>query len=230
MKRSYQVEIMDLGEQYYSQQEYEECLKILFKINKFMGIFNDTLKILKKFPANSTVLDIGCGGGLFLLHLNNHFPKMKCVGMDISESGIKLARKELGAWREKNPDINIEFHLQEQKELNLPQDSVDLILTTLVCHHIQDKDLIVFFKNAVNAAKKGVIINDLQRSRIAYWFYWCFASLLFHNRLITHDGLVSIKRSFTRKELHHLLKQADINHYQIKWRFPFRWSVFLWKH
>jgi len=230
MKRSYQVEIMDLGEQYYSPQEYEECLKILFKINKLMGIFSDTLKILKKFPPNSTVLDIGCGGGLFLLHLNTHFPEMKCIGMDISESGVKLAQKELETWRKKNPDINIEFHLQKQKELNLPQNSVDLILTTLVCHHIQDKDLIVFLKNAVNAAKKGVIINDLQRSRIAYWFYWCFASLLFHNRLITHDGLVSIERSFTRKELHHLLQQAGINHYQIKWRFPFRWRVFLWKN
>ncbi|MFA6301514.1 MAG: methyltransferase domain-containing protein [Legionella sp.] len=221
-KRSKDKELMDLGQ--YTSEEYAQCLKILFIINKFLGIFHDTVSILKPFPKDASLVDVGCGGGLFLINLKAYYPQMHMVGLDVSEQAIQLAQDELHNSQHKN---SIEFHLQKQAELALDQQSVDIVLVTLVCHHLDDEELIVFLQTAHKAARKAVIINDLHRHRLAYWLYGLVSPILFGNRLITHDGLLSIKKSFTRKELQSVLQQAQINNYKIKWRFPFRWSVLI---
>ncbi|MCX7114971.1 MAG: methyltransferase domain-containing protein [Gammaproteobacteria bacterium] len=227
--RSKEKELIDLGSSYYTHEEYILCLKILFKINKLMGIFNSTVKLLKRFPDDISLIDVGCGGGLCLLNLSKYYPKMRLLGIDVSEVAIDIAQNELARWKETNPNIHVKFQLQHQLALELSKDSVDVVLTTLVCHHIDDDDLVGFLQNAYQAAREAVIIHDLQRHPIAYWLYKQISPILFRNRLITHDGLVSIQRSFTRAELKCLLKRANISHYQIKWGFPFRWSVILWK-
>ena len=72
-----------------------------------------------------------------------------------------------------------------------------------------------------------MIIHDLHRHYVAYWFYKLFSPILFRNRLITHDGLISIKRGFTRKEWHSALNKAGLTNYTLKWCFPFRWQLIL---
>ena len=227
--RSQEKELLDLGSEYYTKEEYAHCLQQLFKINQISGIFNHTVKLLKQFPNNISLADIGCGGGLFLLHLSKKYPEMQLLGIDISEEAIQLAQNELELWNKNNLNPKVTFQLQQAEEFKLTKESIDIILLTFVCHHFEDKDLIEFLKKAVNAMRTALIINDLHRNTIAYWFYKIFSPILFKNRLITHDGLISIRRSFTRKELHSLLQKADINNYKIKWCFPFRWSVIVWK-
>ncbi len=225
--RSKEKELIDLGPSFYTPEEYADCLKKLFRINMLLGFFRSTVKALKCFPDDSYLVDIGCGGGLFILNLSKHYPKMRLMGIDVSENAIALASDAL--MRAGQPAGEIQFYLQKHGPLELPKDSVDIVLATLVCHHMDDEDLIPFLKNAWHAARVAVIINDLHRHPIAYWLYKKISSRLFRNRLISHDGLISIQRGFTRAELQCLLKQANIRNYQIKWGFPFRWRVILWK-
>lgn len=227
--RSEEQELLDLGPEHYSSQEYAHCLKMLFRVNKLFGFLRDTRKLLLQFPKNSVVTDVGCGGGLFLLHLSQHFPQMRFVGTDIAAEAIDVANCELQKWQSKNPHVNVIFQLQNQPKLVLADNSVDILLATMVCHHIPDAALIEFFQRAMSVTNKAVIINDLHRHRLAQWFYKIISPLLFRNRLITHDGLISIRRGFTRKEWQLLLQKAGILDYEIKWRFPFRWRVILWK-
>lgn len=227
--RSQEKELMDLGSSFYTKEEYEQCSKQLFKINQLLGVFNHTIQLLKQVPSNSSITDVGCGGGLFLLHLSQYYPEMLMEGIDISKDAITLAQNELQRWKNNNLATHVNFNLQIHHELDFAPDSRDIILLNLVCHHIEDDALSIFLQKALASVRVGLIINDLQRSRISYWFYKICCPLFFKNRLIRHDGLVSIQRSFTRKELHYFLKQAHINHYQIKWCFPFRWSVMVWK-
>jgi len=229
MKRSKEKELLDLGPGFYTEEEYSQCLKLLFKVNKILGFFRHTVKILQKFPKNTSVVDVGCGGGLFLLHLSKHYPDMQLMGIDISEEAICLAQNELQQWQQHKANINVEFQLQQQTEFTMLPDSVDIVLMTLVCHHIDDNELVSFLEKAHNAARKAIIINDLHRHTLAYWFYKILSPVLFRNRLITHDGLISIQRSFTRSELHFLIKQANITNYRIKWHFPFRWNILILK-
>ncbi|CAM2840706.1 methyltransferase [Legionella steigerwaltii] len=226
--RSREKEIIDLGPDFYTPQEYEQSLKKLFKINRLMGIFKNTVNLLQQFSQNSVLTDVGCGGGLFLLNLSKYYPQMRMLGLDVSVEAIQLAEKELHEWQQKNGNTSVEFIIQPQPELEIAE-GVDIILINLVCHHLDDKELIEFLIKANNTARKAVVINDLHRNFIAYWFYKIISPILFTNRLITHDGLLSIQKSFTRKELEFLLDQACIKNYQIKWHFPFWWSILILK-
>lgn len=230
-KRSQEKELLDLGPAYYSQTEYSSCLKKLFRINKILGFFRNTVKIIKPFATDKlTILDVGCGGGLFLLHLSHIFPKMKMVGIDISIDAITEAQLLLSQWEAKKSNIQVYFEQQHEKILDIPHKSFDIILATLVCHHLDDDALIHFLQQLSLVGRKRVIINDLQRHYISYWLYKLLAPILFRNRLITHDGLISIKRGFTRAEWHTLLKKAGLQNYQLKWRFPFHWQLILFCH
>ncbi|KTD11047.1 methyltransferase [Legionella gratiana] len=228
-KRSKEKELIDLGQDYYTPEEYTQSLKKLFKINQLMGVFKNTIHLLKQFAPNAVLVDVGCGGGLFLLNLGIYYPNMSLLGIDVSKEAIQLAQDELQNWQQLNGNVFIEFQLQQQHELELASKSVDIILLNLVCHHLDDEELTHFLIKAKNAVRHAVIINDLHRNFFAYWFYKIVSPLLFNNRLITHDGLISIQKGFTRKELKILLKQANINNYRIKWHFPFWWSILILK-
>jgi 2-polyprenyl-3-methyl-5-hydroxy-6-metoxy-1,4-benzoquinol methylase len=227
--RSTELEWMDLGSSFYSEDEYADCLTILFKINRLLGFFKTTVRLLSRMPDARSLVDIGCGGGLFILHLSRYYPNIALLGIDISKTAIAEAQKRLQQWKQNNPSIQVDFKPQDALNLALSPNEVDVVLTTLVCHHIDDEALVVFLQQVFAAARVAVIVNDLQRHRLAYWGYQVISPILFRNRLITHDGLISIKRSFTRKELVHLLKRANITTYELKWAFPFRWSLVLWK-
>lgn len=245
--RSQEKEWLDLGPSYYSPRQYDDCQKQLFTINRFLRIFSNTVNLLQKMPTQSALLDVGCGGGLFLLHLSTHFPEMKLLGTDISSEAISFANRELQKWQmcrgknfnhpnnsicfnhpnPSNHNINVTFHLAETPD-KLAVYDVDIILLNLVCHHLLDQELILYLQHLRSVAKNVIIINDLHRHFIPYWFYASLSPILFRNRMITHDGLISIRRGFTRSDWETILAHAGITHYQLNWRFPFCWQVILW--
>jgi 2-polyprenyl-3-methyl-5-hydroxy-6-metoxy-1,4-benzoquinol methylase len=226
--RSYQKELIDLGPDYYTAAEYEHCLRMLFRVNRLFGFLSSTRHILKKYALRGTVVDVGCGGGLGVLALGRQFPELQFTGVDISEEAIRLAKRTLASQAVTVP--NVSFQLLTKPEFEQPPNSVDVVLATLLCHHLTNDELLIFLQKTLQAARQAVILNDLHRHPLAYACYRVLSPLLFRNRLITHDGLLSIRRGFTRREWVALLKQANITHYQIKWGFPFRWRVVLWKN
>ncbi len=228
--RSLAKELIDLGANYYTPKEYSDCLRLLFRLNRLLGVFRSTRRVLRHVPATSSLLDVGCGDGLFLLHLSRYYPHLQLHGMDVSAVAIALAQQTAQAWQARQEATQVSFTQQAELRLNLPECSVDIVLTTLVCHHLEDDELVLFLRNAYQAATRMVIINDLHRHYVAYWFYYCLSPWLFRNRLITHDGLISIQRAFKRADWLRLLARAGIQRYQIQWQFPFRWQVILWKN
>jgi 2-polyprenyl-3-methyl-5-hydroxy-6-metoxy-1,4-benzoquinol methylase len=225
--RSNEKEILDLGSDYYTPQEFEHCQKMLFLVNKLLGCFHGTVKLLKHCSPNSHILDVGCGAGLFILNLSRHFPSMTFEGVDISAEAINMAEKEKLTFNANTSRIS--FNLMPEPKLSFGENSVDVILANMVCHHLTNEEIVEFFKQALKISRHQVIINDLHRNPIAYWFYKIFSPIIFRDKLITHDGLISIKRSFVRKDFIKLLKRAEVLHYKIEWCFPFRWRVIIWK-
>ena len=213
-ERSTQKEIMDLGPSHYTQTEYEGTLKKLFLVGKYIGIHRDTIRVLDACKPK-TVLDVGCGDGAFLSLVAKRFPESSCLGIDISSQAIKQATRYKGA--------NIDFACTDKLA------SADVIMANLVCHHMADVELKQFLQQAYEQAHRLVLINDLQRHRIAKALFSMLSGPLFSNRLISNDGKVSIERSFWRSELEAHLKKLCPNSYTISWRFPFRWQVLIWK-
>jgi len=218
--RSMEKELIDQGG--FTQDEYFDCLKKLHQVGVVLGGDRATLRVLRKLSyVPESILEIGCGGGYFTKTLALSYPSAQVVGADLSESAIRFAEDQ-----QKPLPSNLSYKVQSEKSLN-EFDPVDIITTTLVCHHMTDDELVEFLREAASLAQKEVIINDLHRSWIAYLFYAVIAPIVFNNRLITHDGLLSIKRSFRKADWERIRERAKIrkSSWKLQWVFPFRWVV-----
>ncbi len=222
-ERTLDLELLDLGPEHYTQTEYEECLTQLARIGRYLGGDKASLKTLKTLEPPHSILDVGCGGGHFTMALGGHFSEAQILGVDISTQAIAFANSTLAQTALKN----VKFEVSVTPELSFLPDSFDVVISTLVCHHLSDVSLIEFMRRAYQVAKKYVIINDLHRHPLAYRGFDLISSLFFRNRLIRHDGLLSIKRSFIKQEWIDYLTAAQIplRKCSIRWHWPFRWIL-----
>lgn len=217
-QRSEELELIDLGHPYYTQDEYDACLGKLDKVGDYLGGDRASFKTLEKLSFSpSSILDVGCGGGGFTQKLGQRYPHCSVEGIDISPAAIQYANNH-------NQLENVTFkrcYLQD-----IPSKSYDLVIATLVCHHLKDHDLVPFLKDCLRVAKRTVIINDLHRHPVAWFLFLISAPVLFRNRLITHDGCLSVKRAFIRDDWMRYFDQLQVKG-DLSWHFPFRWLVTL---
>jgi hypothetical protein len=70
--------------------------------------------------------------------------------------------------------------------------------------------------------RRKIFAIDLHRDPTAYFFYTTIGKIFLHNRLVRHDGALSILRSFVPEELEHLGKQAGLDKVSVTKHFPAR--------
>ena len=223
--RSSQSEIIDLGPPHYTEEEYNDCLTKLDRVGRWLGGDQATFAALDFSQTPLSILDVGCGGGSFTIRLAQRYPQAQVMGIDINPLAINYAKRKLSSML--HPPRHITFECRPQEKLEEAKKSYDIVLSTLVCHHLSDEDLIDFVTRAVKVAKKKVIFNDLHRHPMAYYLFKTIAPIMFKNRLIQHDGPISILRSFTYQDWIYYLEKARIppSSYSIQWRYAFRWLV-----
>lgn len=224
-ERSFEPEILDLGPLHYTQEEYRICLKRLTEINRLLGGYRAVRKALQGTSPGS-ILEVGAGGGGLSRKLSRWFPDARVLGVDINPEAVAYAR----AFIPKDKS-NLAFELQETKSLSYPEGAFDVVTAMLVTHHMDDGELITFLKESYRVSSKLVVINDLHRHLMAYVSFSAVAPILFPSRLIWHDGRLSIRRAFKKREWTYLLKRAGFQEgqYRLSWNFPFRWTLTLVK-
>ena len=102
---------------------------------------------------------------------------------------------------------------------------VDLIVSSLVAHHMTHDQLIAFLRHMERHAGRGWFVNDLHRHPFAWAGYPLLARAMGWHRIVREDGRLSIARSFTPAEWRALLAEAGITGARIFRAFPFRLCV-----
>jgi 2-polyprenyl-3-methyl-5-hydroxy-6-metoxy-1,4-benzoquinol methylase len=225
-RRSTTLELIDKGPSYYTPDEYDDCLQQLDRIGHLLGGDRATFTAMDSLGFTpQSILDVGCGGGLFAIKLAKRYPHSHIVGIDISAEAIAFANKQQ-AIALPIPN-NVSFIKIDQPQLDYSANSFDLVMSTLMCHHLTDHEIVAFLQQAYVVAKEAVILNDLHRHWLATAAYALVAPIFFRNRLTICDGLLSIRRSFTRKEWIAYLDAAGIpaQEVTISWHWVFRWIV-----
>jgi len=175
-----------------------------------------------------TVLDIGCGGGDILRWIVKTARKsglqFRCVGIDPDKRILEQTKADCSAFQE--IDIRRGSY-QDLPRLRKDLGHIDYIISNHVLHHLGTEEAGEFIRLAREHAARGVIINDLRRSRLAYFAYSIFALFLPRPSLAYYDGRLSILKSFTRKELFQAAEGASKggkNTFtgRIAEKFPFR--------
>ncbi|MCO5241858.1 MAG: class I SAM-dependent methyltransferase [Chitinophagaceae bacterium] len=111
-------------------------------------------------PAATQLLDIGCGAGNYTLMMLQKLPGLNCTLVDLSKPMLdraleRVSEKTTGVVKTLQGDI---------REVNLPENSFDIILAGAVLHHLRDdKDWEVLFSKLYRLLKTGgcLMISDL---------------------------------------------------------------------
>ena len=118
----------------------------------------------------------------------------------------------------------IEFFESRVPRDALPQ-GFDMVMSTLFLHHLDEDDAIAFLREAALKARDRVVVQDLIRSRLSYWFAWVGTSLLLLNDICRLDGRTSVEGAFTRDEAKAMARQAGLADAEVVPRLPFRYLI-----
>ena len=196
-ERSNQAELMD------DFQEGMDKLRFVFddinRVNAILGGSNITInavaQLIKENPQDTyVILDMGCGDGHMLRAIAEYCRKRKIkvelIGVDMNADALQLA----DAASEAYPEIeylNQDILTFQESDLNC-----DIIINTLCMHHFENHDLLRFLKKFNQLASIGVVINDLQRNRLAYYLFKVFSLIFIKTKTAKIDGLTSISIDF----------------------------------
>jgi SAM-dependent methyltransferase len=89
--------------------------------------------------------------------------------------------------------------------------SVDVVLVSQVAHHLTGRSVVDLLRTCDRLARRAVIVADLRRNRWAGPAFWCGAQLLGFDPVTIADGLTSIRRGFSKREVLGFLDRAGIS-------------------
>jgi len=87
---------------------------------------------VEQVPAPGAILDVGCGTGRLLGLAQSRFPGAKLAGVD---AAIEMVRQAQAS----NPGGAIQFQQAMAEELPFPDESFDLVFSTMTFHHWGDQ-------------------------------------------------------------------------------------------
>lgn len=228
-KRSYDEELMDDLES--GGYDLEQSLRELAFINKWLGgekVLLDGLNQQKtELQQQNTPVkigDIGCGGGDLLQTTREWGLKNN---LELSLKGIDANPHVINFARNFTTSPEIEFSQSDIFQREFQQETFDITLLTLFFHHFRDSTLIALLKQLRGQTKTAIIINDLHRHPVAYYFISLFTRLFSRTTMVKNDGPLSVLRAFKKAELENILQNAGIFNYQIRWFWPFRYQVLI---
>lgn len=222
-QRSHDLEHIDTGA--YTPEEYESCISELQLVNRWMGDAHALKQtLLKDVEQNSlkefSVLDVGAGSGE-LLRVAATWARetgrgFKGVGLELNERSALAIREESAGF----PEIAS----VRGNALGLPfaDDEFDYVMCSLFTHHFVDEQVVNILREMHRVARRRIFVIDLHRDPVPYFFYTTVGKLVLKNRLLRHDGALSILRSFKADELLNLGHAAGLRDVAVEHHFPAR--------
>ena len=138
------------------------------------------------------MLDVGFGDGDMLRRIARWAARrghaVELVGVDLNP------RSELAARAHTPPDMAIRWVTGDYAEL--ANEPWDMVISSLVAHHMTDAQLIDFLRFMDAHARLGWLVNDLHRRRFAHAGFPLLARLAGWHRIVRLDGTLSIARSY----------------------------------
>ncbi len=209
-------------------EELRDALDKIAKINQLLGGNKLTLEGLKAIlPKGSknkliTIVDVGCGNGDMLRTIADFGTpngyNFKLIGIDANAFTVNHAEKLSSEYP------NISYLCEDIFAMDTAKMDCDVVVCTLTLHHFKDYEIIQILNVFKKSAKLGIVINDLQRSAVAYRLFQLLCVIFGLNRMSREDGLVSILRGFKKEDLIAYSEKLNFKKYSIDWKWAFRYQ------
>lgn len=226
--RSSETEMMDADG--VTAADFAACLHDLAQVNTLTLARRPTLRWLADATAGLapgdgfTLLDVGYGEGDMLRAVHawataqGFVPRL--IGVDLNPLSEPAARAAT------DRALGIDYRTGDVFDF-AGDEPVDFIVSSLVAHHLSDRQLTRFLGWMEARAIRGWFVNDLRRHWFAFYGFAALAAVMRWHRFVRHDGPVSVARSFVADDWARTLPTAGLAaaDLTIARVFPFRLCV-----
>lgn len=154
-----------------------------------------------------TILDAGCGAA-DIPSAAAHWARRR--GFRVHITGVELVPEAAGEARRRTagePSIEIVEGDAFARLRDGPP--VDYVTASLLLHHLPSDRHVDALRAFDAGARRGIVVSDLERSTVALAEVWLLSRVA-GNRIVRHDGPLSVRRGFTIPELGELARAAGL--------------------
>jgi ubiquinone/menaquinone biosynthesis C-methylase UbiE len=190
-------------------------LRDLRRINRLLGGIDLSRRALAALVGENneslTMLDIGTGAAdipaALIADADRQGAQLRITAIDARPEMLETAvanEPRLSAL------AGLRLGVGDGRSLADPDRSFDIAHASLVLHHLEPAEAVAFLREMRRVAARGVIVNDLVRSRPGWLGAWLIGHLFTRSRFTRHDAPLSVRRAYTRAELEALLRAAGL--------------------
>jgi 2-polyprenyl-3-methyl-5-hydroxy-6-metoxy-1,4-benzoquinol methylase len=209
-------------------QEHLHALKGLRRINRLSAsdrlVWGPVAKLAKSLGVqNLRVIDVATGSGDVPLALWRRARRrglaLEILGIDISPRAVQHAQE-----RADSAGANVRFETLDVFETPLP-DGYDVVMCSLFLHHLDRLQAIELLRAMAAAARRLVLVNDLERRRMGLLAAEVVCRTLTTSPVVHVDGPRSVRAAFTAAEARELAREAGLENVRVVRRWPFRYVL-----
>jgi ubiquinone/menaquinone biosynthesis C-methylase UbiE len=201
------------------------CMMDIARVNALFGGRMVTMihvkRLLGALPTDRliTVLDVGTGAGDIPRELvrwaRRESRRIRVFALDRDAATLQIAAQVVRDYPE------ISFVRGDALSLPIRPEAVDLTISAMTLHHLEPGAGVQYLAEMDRAARVGFVVNDLVRSRIAHWVVWLITRFITRSHISRHDGPLSVKRSYTPREVSGLCEQAGLEGVDVVHHWPY---------
>src|SRR5437773_629037 len=151
-----------------------------------------------------TLLDVGTGSGDIALAARAAARRrgidLTAIGLELNPTAARIANA-----------AGVPTIVADGNALPIGVRSVDVIVASQVLHHLPRAVAVRWIATFDRVARRGVVLADLRRSRVAMAGVWLAGHALRMGATTRHDAVVSLRRGYTRVELTAMLREAGVS-------------------
>jgi 2-polyprenyl-3-methyl-5-hydroxy-6-metoxy-1,4-benzoquinol methylase len=211
------ADLPELMDEPCSYEAFRDCVRDIAATTRLTLAYAPTLRFVeqatKHLPERRGALhivDVGSGGGDVLRRLalwarRRNVP-LQLTGIDLNPHATRAAREFSAA----NPVYGSIQWTTGDVFTHAGTQSPDLVVSSLVTHHMRDDEIVRFLRWMERHARLGWFISDLVRSPRSYQLFRLLSRTMRWHPFVQHDGLVSIRRALGESDWRRLLTLAEI--------------------
>jgi ubiquinone/menaquinone biosynthesis C-methylase UbiE len=182
---------------------------------------DEVKEALTEVPRDASLLDVGTGLGDIPCRARE---EARRSGVELTTIGLDSALELASASRQ-----SVDFSVcADALRLPFPDNSIDIVMCSQVLHHFVGKEAAELLHEMDRVARVRVVVSDLRRSWIAAAGLWLLSFPLRFHAVSRHDGVVSVMRGFTPKELadivHEAIARRPVAHRRRAFRVTTSWA------
>jgi hypothetical protein len=182
------------------EDQARASLADLIRINRRWGGYSTLRKLLGEVaPAAETfsLLDVGAASGDMGAQIRASLPHARVVSLDYRVSHMR-----------QNPGPCV---AGDAFQLPFATASFDFVFCSLFLHHFTNGQIVDLLRDFGRVARRAVLVIDLERNPIAYYFLPATRWLFGWDPITVHDGKISVEAAFRAHELQELARAAGLS-------------------